>query len=125
MTMDRIAIASIRTAMFRFAAIGNSPEQATALARAAWRTHAEATGADPEYLGNAPAAIEVVDGAIGAVFRDGAPFRILPEGHGDHPAEAHSTKTEIGGPHPHDGDGNMLCRYCTWPVFYCSETDWY
>lgn len=117
------AIAIVNTGTFTFHAVGDTPRQARAIIKAAWRTHVEQNPA-AQMDALVDDEIQVLDGSVGGVFRDGSPFRIQPAGHGDHPADEHTRKTSDPS-QPQDGDGNMLCRYCDWPIFRCTITDSY
>lgn len=122
--MDRIAIATVNTLDWKFQTVGRDADHAATLMHSAWRTHAEQTGADLAYLTQDPSIINVAVAQIGDVFRDNSPFRILPAGHGDHSADAH-TREATDDDQAQDGDGNLLCNDCLEDLFYCSITDTY
>ncbi len=67
-------VAEFDAGPFSFAAYGADEADCTRLLEEAWARHAEATGADPGYLGEYRDGINFHAAATGQVFRDGSPI---------------------------------------------------
>lgn len=67
-----VSVAMADTPVYDFHAIGTTPQSAVDALLAAWRVHAEQTGADPAYL--TAEGVNVITGGPGATFRDREAF---------------------------------------------------
>lgn len=115
-----IAVATVNTGAFSWIATGGTRHQAVTSLIHAWRTHAERQGLDPTLVTIND--VNVIDGPVGAVFRDNSRAEILPEGHGTHTADDHTRDAEAVGHVTRDEHGQILCNECVAPAFLCRKT---